>query len=106
MIRNTRQNWQIGSIVRVGFLQLKIVAAIPTPNDSLPDLYFLTNLAGDKLYRFVPHQGLTRVELADVEQKIANYRAHVELVAAQAISRAQKASAITSRFDALFAEVA
>ena len=98
--------WEVGSTVKVGFLQLKIIAAIPTPNDSLPDVYFLANLAGDTLYQFIPHQGLARAELGDVQQKVANYRAHVERIAAEATSRAQKAAAITRRFDALFAEVA
>lgn len=104
MIKHSKQIWESGQTVRVGFLQLKIVAAIPTPNDSLPDVYFLTNLAGDKLYQFVPHQGLTRAELSDVEQKVAEYRRHVERVAAEATSRAQMAARIRSAFDGLFGE--
>jgi uncharacterized small protein (DUF1192 family) len=106
MISNSKQNWTVGSTVKVGFLQLKIVAAIPTPNDSLPDVYFLTNLAGDKLYQFVPHQGLTAASLDEVEQKVAAYRAHVERVAAEATTRAAKAACIRTVFDSLFAEVA
>lgn len=106
MVRNSKQNWTVGSIVKIGFNQLRIVAAIPTPNDSLPDVYFLTNLAGDKLYQFIPHQGLTRAELADVEQKVAAYRVHLERITAAQISKAAMASRIRGTFDSLFAEVA
>ncbi|MDB6104084.1 MAG: hypothetical protein JWO52_4083 [Gammaproteobacteria bacterium] len=106
MVRNSKQTWEVGRTVKVGFLPFKIVAAIPTPNDSLPDLYFLTNLAGDKLYQFIPHQGLTPATLDDVASRVAAYRQHVEHIAAAQISKAAKASQIRSTFDALFAEVA
>jgi hypothetical protein len=106
MVRNSKQNWTVGSTVKVGFLQLKIVAAIPTPSDSLPDVYFLTNLVGDKLYQFIPHQGLTSASLDDVQAKVSAYRAHVERIAAEVSGRAQKASQIRRLFDNLFAEVA
>jgi hypothetical protein len=106
VVKNSKQNWTVGATVKIGFLQLKIVAAIPTPNDSLPDVYFLTNLVGDKLYQFIPHQGLTAASLEDVQTKVSAYRAHVERIAAQATERAQKASQIRSVFNQLFAEVA
>ena len=59
MVRNSRQNWSVGASVKVGFLTLMVVAAIPTPGDWLPDAYALTNGKGTS-YRFVPHNGLTR----------------------------------------------
>lgn len=62
MIRNSKQVWQVGETVKVGFLSLRVCAAVPTPGDYLPDAYALTNAAGDRFYRFVPHNGLTRCE--------------------------------------------
>ena len=62
MIHNTRQNWSINSIVRVGFLRLRVIASIATPGDYLPDQYGLESLDGTKWYRFTPHNGIVRVD--------------------------------------------
>jgi hypothetical protein len=62
MIRNSRQNWQVGETVKVGFLSLTVCAAIPTPGDSMPDRYALTNRGATAFYSFVPHHGLVRHE--------------------------------------------
>lgn len=59
MIRNTKQKWEAGQTVKVGFLSLVVVAAIPTPGDWKPDAYALQSAQG-AFYRFVPHNGLTR----------------------------------------------
>jgi hypothetical protein len=58
MVRNSKQSWEVGSTVKVGFLSMQIVAKIKTPGDYLPDAYALT--ANGKFYKFVPHNGLTR----------------------------------------------
>lgn len=58
----TQQNWQPGETVRVGFLALRVVAAIATPGDGLPDVYELESLNGERRYEFVPHHGLNRVQ--------------------------------------------
>lgn len=62
MIRNTKQVWQVGEAVKVGFLTLIVCARIPTPGDYMPDAYALANKAGDRFYRFVPHNGLSRCD--------------------------------------------
>lgn len=62
MIKNTKQNWQVGETVTVGFLSLRILAKIQTPGDYLPDAYALTNMVGDKFYKFVPHNGCARCD--------------------------------------------
>lgn len=59
MIKNSKQDWTVGNTVKVGFLQLIVKAAIETPRDWLPDAYILSNNSGTKLYKFVPHNGLT-----------------------------------------------
>lgn len=58
MIKSSKQNWQVGETVKVGFLTLRVLAKVATPGDFLPDAYVLTNLKADKYYRFVPHNGL------------------------------------------------
>jgi len=60
MIKNTKQNWTVGSTVKVGFLSLKVIEIIPTPGDGLPDQYLLENSKG-KQYIFTPHYGLEAV---------------------------------------------
>jgi len=61
MVKNTKQNWEIGATVKVGFLSLKVVS-VEAIKDGLPDIYTLTSLDGKKRYEFVPHNGLRRLE--------------------------------------------
>lgn len=60
MIKRTKQVWEAGETVKVGFLSLRVLAKIPTPGDYMPDAYALTDKTGEKFYRFVPHNGLER----------------------------------------------
>jgi hypothetical protein len=62
MITHSRQDWSIGSVVRVGFLRLRVIAAIATPQNYRPDEYALESLDGTKWYRFTPHHGIVRVD--------------------------------------------
>lgn len=55
--RNTSQDWSVGSVVRVGFMSLRIIGIIPTPGDHRPDVYVLAAPNG-KEYEFTPHHGL------------------------------------------------
>jgi hypothetical protein len=59
MIKNSKQTWEIGEMVKVGFLTLKVLAKVPTPGDYMPDAYALGSAKGG-IYRFVPHNGLTK----------------------------------------------
>ena len=61
MVRNSKQNWEVGQTVKVGFLTLRITAKVPTPGDYAPDAYELVSLDGSKKYEFVPHNGLSRI---------------------------------------------
>lgn len=61
MITNSRQVWEVGETVKVGFLSLIVIAKEPTPGDYMPDAYLLCNQAGTRQYRFVPHNGLERL---------------------------------------------
>jgi len=60
-VKNSNQKWEEGQIVKVGFMQLRVLRLEPTPGDYRPDVYHLSNLAGDKNYTFTPHFGLERV---------------------------------------------
>ena len=59
-IINTRQDWQIGSRVNVGFLKDLLVTKIDPIYDGLPDIYTLEDNSGRK-YQFTPHNGIERI---------------------------------------------
>ena len=92
MIRNSKQQWEIGQKVRVGFMSLTVRLVV---NGG----YVLTNHAGDKLYAFVPHNGLSRIDAAEARAAIETHQRHAERLAQRAIAHAQRVDA----FDALFA---
>lgn len=56
----SKQVWEVGSAVKVGFLTLTVTAKEPAPGDHMPDAYRLISAKGIA-YRFVPHFGLERV---------------------------------------------
>lgn len=102
MITKTKQNWSPGQQVRVGFLTLTVQAALATPGDGMPDVYFLTNQAGEKLFRFTPHFGLERISIEEAERQMADARRSCERIAAAAISKAAKQSAAHSAINRAF----
>ena len=59
MIRTSKQSWEVGEVVKVGFLKLRICAKVATPGNYLPDQYAMADEKG-RFYRFIPHNGLTR----------------------------------------------
>ena len=59
-IKRSKQNWEVGQAVKVGFMSLTVTAVEPTPGDFLPDAYRLVSAKG-VAYRFVPHNGLERL---------------------------------------------
>lgn len=104
MVRNSKQKWEVGATVKVGFLSLVVKAAIPTPGDHAPDAYLLANQAGTQLYRFVPHHGLEKLSLLEARELLADSKLHAERVAALALAQAQRDSqAIAAINDLLFA---
>jgi hypothetical protein len=58
----TKQNWNVGETVKVGFLRLRVLAKVATPGNYLPDQYAMTSADGSRFYCFIPHNGLTRVD--------------------------------------------
>lgn len=59
MIRKTKQNWTVGSTVKVGFMVLT-VTGIRAERDGMPDIYDMVSANGKK-YEFIPHNGLFAV---------------------------------------------
>jgi hypothetical protein len=62
MSTRSKQSWETGSIVKVGFLSLKVLKKIATPGNYLPDQYALASLDGSRFYKFIPHNGLERCD--------------------------------------------
>lgn len=60
MIQHSKQTWEPGHQVNVGFMTLTVMKKIPTPGDMMPDKYLLQNSSG-KQYIFTPHWGLEAV---------------------------------------------
>ena len=89
---NTKQTWEIGQPVKVGFMTLTVRAKIATPGDYQPDAYVLSNAAGTQLYKFVPHNGLTKTDASEVAELRSAEQAHAERVAARAIAAARQAA--------------
>lgn len=57
----SKQKWEIGQIVKVGFVSgLEVIGKVATPGDYMPDLWVLVQPSTKRIYRFVPHNGLTR----------------------------------------------
>lgn len=64
MIKKSKQVWEVGNVVKVGFMSnLQVMAKIPTPGDWLPDKYLLANHSTkeERFYLFTPHNGLERI---------------------------------------------
>ena len=59
-IINTKQSWQVGDRVNVGFMKNLLVTKIDSIVDGLPDIYTLESNIG-KLYQFTPHNGIERI---------------------------------------------
>lgn len=98
MIRNSKQNWEVGATVKVGFMTLQVRAAVATPGDYLPDAYILSNLAGDKLYSFVPHNGLTSITADEAREMISQCEAHADRFASAALAKAAAVCEVNAIF--------
>lgn len=61
MIKTSKQNWNLGQTVKVGFLTLKITGIRPV-KDYMPDIYDLESLDGKATYEFIPYNGLHRIQ--------------------------------------------
>lgn len=85
MISNSKQNWELGQQVNVGFLKgLTVLAKIMTPGDYAPDAYVLAR--GATFYSFVPHNGISKISQSEAvsmieEGKLAELKRDAKLKA-------------------------
>ena len=99
MINRSRQNWTVNQTVKVGFMTLVVKAAVATPGDGLPDAYILTNRDGTKLYKFVPHNGLTAITVDEARVMLEEGKQVAIAAANVAIAKASAQSAVKALFD-------
>lgn len=92
MIRNSKQQWEVGQTVKVGFMELVVRQAIGA-------VYILTNKAGDKLYAFEPYTGCRAIDAEELRDMRATAERRAASIATQAFARAGRAAEV----DALFA---
>ncbi|QBP09350.1 hypothetical protein [Cupriavidus metallidurans] len=93
MITKSKQAWQVGQQVKVGFLSgLTVVAKVATPGDFAPDAYALVR--GEQFYSFVPHNGISKISAAEARELVAEGKR--QQAAADARAAAQAAGAITT----------
>lgn len=102
MIKSGKQNWAIGQTVKVGFMSLVVRAAITTPGDALPDVYYLTNQAGTKCYEFTPHNGCRSVSLDEATHRMAQFRKALEENAAAHVAIAIQRANANAAFNTCF----
>ena len=74
MISRSKQSWEAGSIVKVGFMTLMVQVAIETPRNYAPDAYLLSSAKGQN-YLFVPHKGLEKYDGSTSVEAIQQYLA-------------------------------
>lgn len=59
---HTRQEWEVGIKVDVGFIKgLTVTGYVETPGDGRPNIWTLVNEKTGAMYEFQPHCGLVRV---------------------------------------------
>lgn len=101
MIKNSKQSWEVGSTVKVGFLSLTVKAAIATPGDFAPDAYILVNAKGTQLYKFVPHNGVEKIDAIEARELIADAWVRADKVATAAVQRAQESAKAIAEINAV-----
>lgn len=100
MITKSKQQWEIGQTVKVGFLSnLIVLAKIATPGDFAPDAYLLRR--NEQLYKFVPHCGLSKIDLLEARELIADAKIQADREAAAAILKAAESARVIAQINDL-----
>jgi hypothetical protein len=101
MTSKTRQDWNIGATVKVGFLTLVVKSKLPNSE------HLLTNVAGTKLYHQTPYNGVLSVDLLEARELLAASAWAAKTEAERLIERARiDAAAVVAINDMLFSAVA
>ena len=99
MITKKNQSWAVGATVKVGFLTMIVKAVVATPGDYAPDAYILANQTSTQIYKFVPHNGLTKIDADEAREMLEAANRYATKLATKAIANA----AASREIDALFA---
>lgn len=92
MIKRSKQSWEVGQSVSVGFLKgLTVIAKVATPGDSAPDAYVLSR--GEQFYSFVPHCGIAKISHDEAHAMVAEGKRHEAAAVAKAAQQASNAIA-------------
>ena len=103
MITKTKQNWTIGQTVKIGFMSLVVKAAVATPGDYLPDAYILTNVAGTQLYKFVPHNGVQKIDVDEARIIVSEAKRAEAMKAKTAVDQLIACCKASAEIEMLFA---
>lgn len=104
MVHNGKQDWSVGQSVRVGFLNLTVIAGLEATGDGLPGAYILTN--GTQIYAFVAHNGVRKIS---DEEAVAMCEESKRITAARAaraqaqVARVAQNAAVCARLQAIAA---
>jgi hypothetical protein len=105
MITKSKQQWEAGQTVKVGFMSgLTVLAKVATPGDFAPDAYVLSR--GDKFYHFVPHNGLTKIDETEARALVveaAKQKRDAEVAALKLAQDAVRAAQVRAELLALSA---
>lgn len=102
MITNSKQAWEVGQTVKVGFVSdLVVMAKVATPGDQAPDAYILRRNV--QLYKFVPHFGLEKISNDEARDMMAQAKAYAERCASAAMVKAADSARKIAEINALFA---
>ncbi|CAE6839079.1 hypothetical protein [Paraburkholderia nemoris] len=88
MVKNSKQSWQVGQTVKVGFLALTVIASLAPCGDGLPGAYILTN--SKQLFSFVPHNGLSKISDFEAVEMCEESKRITEAAAARAAAAASR----------------
>lgn len=101
MRTKTRQDWNVGSTVKVGFMTLVVKAKLANSE------HLLTNAAGTKLYHQTPYNGVQSLDLLEARELLAANSWSAKLEADRLIERARiDAAAVVAINDMLFGAAA
>jgi hypothetical protein len=102
MVTKSKQAWEVGQTVKVGFLSdLVVMAKVATPGDQAPDAYILRRNV--QLYKFVPHFGLEKISVDEARDLMAQAKAYAERCAAAALTKASNDARKIAEINSLFA---
>ena len=97
-----KQDFSVNSVVRIGFLSLRVKASIVTPNNG-PTVYFLANLDETKFFQFQPYVGLESITVDQAIERVTEYRKALEAAAAARTTKAAQQAQARAKFAEVFA---